>query len=582
MDSSTQTQTTSTFPPGTIIDGRYKIRKAIGAGGMGAIYVAEHLTFGRDVAVKVLNTSAHDDQQAHERFMREAKAVCHLQHPNLVTYHDFGTDPETGALYLILELLKGNDLATVLRSGPRLSSKRIIHILTQLCDALAEAHAHGVIHRDLKPANVMLVNRGDDPDFVKLIDFGIVRVVQEEMYADGLTGAGMLVGTPSYLAPEYIQFQQVDHRVDLYALGVIGYELISGIRPFIHRKAGEVLRMHVQSPIPPLTHFRDGQPVPASLAEPIMRALAKQPEERQSDIRSFKQQLVEATQSETFERTQKQITHIAPDTTETSLDPKRRRETTSKIAHDTTIERNPTYPNRTTPVAAGLPPAKTETSAVISTPEKKDLSANYSKWVLVLIILTGAIFVLRYYPPADADLAAVLPERGDTSQRSKDSSSASMESASVKPQTANDLPVLPARALANESTRPRLSLNIAHRSSVNSPSRDERRSMDGTVSRGAASPPKKQQMKRRKKRQATHSVSKVRAKVGPAPKTKKRFRIEVMARPYGVIRYRGRVLGEDYVVTSLPPGRACFSIGENRKVSCKEISGPTRLSLPAK
>ena len=159
----------------------------------------------------------------------------------------------------------------------------------------------------------MLVQRGDDPDFVKLIDFGIVRVVQEEMGGDNLTGAGMLVGTPSYLAPEYIQFQQVDHRVDLYALGVIAYELVSGLRPFVHRKAGHILRMHVQAPVPPLTHFRNGQKVPRALQSAIMQALEKHPDDRQPDIRTFKTAICAAPLSTSTQPKRRRAPHHATD-----------------------------------------------------------------------------------------------------------------------------------------------------------------------------------------------------------------------------------------------------------------------------
>ena len=286
----------SPYRYGDVIDGRYRVREPIGKGGMGGVYLAEHINFQRRVALKVLLGSAAADRVARERFVTEARAVCHLQHPNLVTYHDFGTDPRTGHLYLVMELLEGKSLARVLKTEKPLPTTRVLHMIGQLCDALHESHEAGVIHRDLKPANVMIVQRGQDPDFVKLIDFGIVRVLEGTAGRGAprrpLTDAGMVIGTTAYLAPEYIRHQSVDARTDIYALGIMCYELIAGHRPFEHPTALEVMRMHLSEPPRPLTELQDGREVPRELNQAILSALEKDPKARVSTVLELKAELL--------------------------------------------------------------------------------------------------------------------------------------------------------------------------------------------------------------------------------------------------------------------------------------------------
>lgn len=276
---------------GAIIDDRYRILGPLGKGGMGGVYLADQIKFGREVALKVLLETAMADMVARKRFVNEAKAVCTLQHPNLVVYHDFGTDPATECMYLVMERLEGRSLAQVLKSEGVVSIGRVVHIMTQLCAALSEAHAAGMVHRDLKPANVMLVRRGDDADFVKLIDFGIAKAIRT-VDSVNLTQMGIIIGTTGYLAPEYIRDQIVDPRIDVYALGVMCYELIAGHRPFENIDHISVLRMHLDDEAKPLTQLDAGRFVPPELNAVVMQAMAKDPTQRFQDVGGFRHALV--------------------------------------------------------------------------------------------------------------------------------------------------------------------------------------------------------------------------------------------------------------------------------------------------
>jgi len=286
------------FQTGDVVDGRYRILNSLGTGGMGGVFLAEQLNFGRQVALKVLHDQTAEDAISRERFTREARAVCHLKHPNLVVYHDFGTDSTSGRLYLAMEYLQGRSLDNILDQAKPIPIDRVVHILVQLCGALKEAHTAGVIHRDLKPSNVMLVRRAADMDFVKLIDFGISRILsgsgrsgQSEI---DLTETGMIIGTTAYLAPEYIQRQVVDQRTDIYALGVMMYELIAGHRPFQSTDRVHVLFQHLNEDPIPLDALPDGRQVPSALSATVLQALAKDPEKRFGSVADLEQALLDA------------------------------------------------------------------------------------------------------------------------------------------------------------------------------------------------------------------------------------------------------------------------------------------------
>ncbi|GAA0564467.1 serine/threonine-protein kinase [Actinomadura welshii] len=255
--------------------GRYRLDALLGRGGMGEVWRATDLRLNRTVAIKVLPVRGASEQ-AVARFRREAEIAASLQHPGIAVLFD--TDTDDGTLFLVMELLDGTDLATVAARHPRgLPVTRAVPILAQLADALAEAHAKGVVHRDIKPANVMLL----DGDRTKILDFGIARYAEQ---TTDLTGSAM-IGTPAFMAPE--QFDRatpVDHRTDLYALGGLAYQLLTGRRPFTADTVPELLHAVLLTPAPAVS---DTHPdIPAELDHLVAELLAKKPDDRPPDART--------------------------------------------------------------------------------------------------------------------------------------------------------------------------------------------------------------------------------------------------------------------------------------------------------
>ena len=274
----------SSTPPdlliGHLLDGRYRLLARIGKGGMGAVYSALQETIERQVAVKLLRADLAEEAEMAERFVHEARAVSLLRHPHIVTIHDFGQSPE-GLLYMVMELISGESLRKRLdRVGP-LSQSAALHIAEQICDALVAAHDAGVLHRDLKPDNFMLTRVGDRDDFVKVLDFGIAKLTSA--LPSNHTATGMLVGTPMYMSPEYIRNQPWDHRSDLYALGVVLYEMLSGCHPFAGENQTSVLLAHLEVEFPPVPQIADDGPLGALLR----KATAKNPDQRFQSARAL-------------------------------------------------------------------------------------------------------------------------------------------------------------------------------------------------------------------------------------------------------------------------------------------------------
>jgi tRNA A-37 threonylcarbamoyl transferase component Bud32 len=218
------------FAPGLVLERKYRIVAHLADGGMGAIYEAEHLTIGRRVAVKVLHPELSRKDDIVARFQQEARAASAIGHQNIVDILDLGR-AENGAHFLVMELLRGANLAErLVQLGGRVPVPRAAHIIRQVLDALAATHRHGIIHRDLKPENVFLVQRGQDPDFVKVLDFGISKVITDDL--PKLSTTGQVLGTPYFMAPEQTRGAATDHRVDIYACGAILYQLVTGRLPF--------------------------------------------------------------------------------------------------------------------------------------------------------------------------------------------------------------------------------------------------------------------------------------------------------------------------------------------------------------
>ncbi len=263
---------------GLMVSDRYKIMRTLGSGGMGGVYEAVHEGIGRKVAIKCLHAEFARDRGAVERFRREARAATAIGNEHIVDVTDVGELPD-GAPFLVMELLAGQTLGEMLRASGALRVPRAVHIAVQVCDALEAAHGKGIIHRDLKPDNIFITKRGGDPDFVKVLDFGISKAQTGESGLSELTRTGMAIGTPSYMSPEQAQgLRDVDGRTDIWALGVILYEMLSEHRPFVADTYPRLL-MHIVGGTPHrVSHWR--RDIPDELDALIMRCLEKDPTQR--------------------------------------------------------------------------------------------------------------------------------------------------------------------------------------------------------------------------------------------------------------------------------------------------------------
>ena len=270
---------------GKQIIGQYVIRRKLGEGGMGAVYVADQPSVGRTAVIKVLHPHFSRDRNMAARFEIEAKAAARLTNPHIVAIYNYG-DIGDGTLFLAMEHLDGRSLDEAITGSGRMAPARAVKVAAQVCDALAEAHRGGIVHRDLKPSNIMLVKRGRDNDFAKVLDFGIAKLEGVRM-----TATGAVFGTPQYMSPEQLRGETIDGRSDIYSLAVIVFEMLSGQLPFRSSTPAGFMHKHISEPPPRFRQLDAQLEIPAAVEAAVQRGLAKDPGARPQTAEAFAEEL---------------------------------------------------------------------------------------------------------------------------------------------------------------------------------------------------------------------------------------------------------------------------------------------------
>jgi tRNA A-37 threonylcarbamoyl transferase component Bud32 len=284
---------------GRTLNHRYLIEDKIGEGGFGAVFRGKQIATGREVALKILHPHNSSDQTIIARFKREAEACSKLRDIHTVTTYDFD-ETEDGILYLAMELLRGRSLHHLQKSDGILPPERVLSILDQVAQSLGEAHANGIVHRDMKPENVFIESRsvggsGGTEDHVKVLDFGIAKVMSGEKEVQALTAVGQTLGTLEFMSPEQLRGQKLDGRSDIYALGMMSYEMLTGILPFQGAKSPiEIINFHMKTPAPPPSKLKEGLKIPPAVDEIIVKMVAKNREDRFADTSDLRAAIAKA------------------------------------------------------------------------------------------------------------------------------------------------------------------------------------------------------------------------------------------------------------------------------------------------
>lgn len=282
---------------GRTLDEKYCVEERLGAGGMGAVYRARHLLMDRPVAIKVLHQRLVEDEAARVRFQIEARTAVLLRHSNAVSVTDFGQTSE-GCVYIVMELLEGRTLREILSREAPIETARAISLMLQTCDAVAAAHEAGIIHRDLKPSNILVTQSADQPAVVKVLDFGIAKLAVD-MFADDddaspLVQKSSVIGTPRYMSPDQHNGSELTPAADVYSLGVILYEMLTGMAPFTGTTPSEIAQKHANDP--PHSPRQIVASIPEEVERVVLLALEKQPKDRPPNAGAFRLLLLETAE----------------------------------------------------------------------------------------------------------------------------------------------------------------------------------------------------------------------------------------------------------------------------------------------
>lgn len=272
------------------ISGHFYVLSVLGMGGMSVVYKAKNLENKRIIAVKTLRMQALADDMAIKRFKREAQTLTYLNHPNIIRIYDFGNSRK-GQPFFVMEFLTGKSLSQILKEDDVLTPDRALRIFYKVLDAVEQAHGQGLIHRDLKPGNIMLIRRRDGSDAIKVVDFGIARFEEE---AQRLTRMGEVWGSPIYMSPEQCMGTQLDARSDIYSLGIVMYEALTGEVPFLGKNYVETMSKQINEPPPPFKTARPDLTIPQSLEKIVMKALNKEPDRRYQIVSDMKKDVADA------------------------------------------------------------------------------------------------------------------------------------------------------------------------------------------------------------------------------------------------------------------------------------------------
>lgn len=274
---------------GTVLAGNYEILEVLGQGGMGVVYRGKHSLMERIVAIKMLLSQLISDTNSVKRFQQESKAAARLKHPHIIDVYDFGISP-AGQPYIVMEFLEGTPLSDLIKKEGQIGVERSIKLISQACDALDHAHKQGVVHRDLKPSNIVLTQYDEEKDYVKVVDFGVAKLIEVGNNNEGqrLTQAGEVCGSPVYMSPEQCMGQDLDARSDIYSMGIVLYETLTGKLPILGKTMVDTMSKHISEPPVPFNEARPDLYIPERLEWVVMKAMAKDPAQRHQTMEEFK------------------------------------------------------------------------------------------------------------------------------------------------------------------------------------------------------------------------------------------------------------------------------------------------------